>query len=187
MDFIFTWVYDFFKRNRSVFYGTFLTFVLLFALGAYRINIEEDVTRIFPNDDRVEKLNQIFQESRFMEKLVFTVSLTDSSTVDPDRLINVTRYLVNAMDSSAGDLIKAITAQVDDQQIVNVVNTVLDHLPVYLEEDDFVFAMHQGYQFYYFKRSLGKHSPIFYYMEGANEAEESYSNFAEFVEAFENY
>ena len=59
--------------------------------------------------------------------------------------------------------------------------------PFSLETDDFVFAMHQGYQFYYFKTSLGKNSPIYYYMEGSNEVEESYLNFSEFVEAFENY
>lgn len=38
-----------------------------------------------------------------------------------------------------------------------------------LTEDDFVFWMSQGYQFAFFKLSLGENSPIYYYREGTKQ------------------
>ncbi len=138
MGFIFTSIYDYFRNNRMVFYTTFFLLFIFFAVGSYRINIEEDITRIFPNDDRVEKLSQIFQDSKFMEKLVFTVSLEDSSAaVNPDRLIDFTTHFVAAVDSSLSGYVKEITYQVDDQKVLDVVNTIIENLPVFLEPSDY--------------------------------------------------
>ncbi len=136
MGYIFTSIYDYFKNNKVVFYTIFFLLLIFFAIGSYRINIEEDITHIFPNDDRVEKLNQIFQDSKFMEKLVFTVSLEDSSA-NPDRLIDFTANFVAVVDSSLNDYIKEITYQVDDQEVLDVVNTIIENLPVFLEPSDY--------------------------------------------------
>ncbi len=139
MDFIFTSIYDFFRKNRGMFFAIFFSSFIFFAFGAYRIVIEEDITRIFPDDDRVEKLNQIFQESRFMEKLVFTVSLNDSLVEgNPTKLMDATTRFVQALDSDYGEYIDEITYQFDDQQVLNVFNTIIEKLPVYLEDDDYL-------------------------------------------------
>lgn len=138
MDFIFTSIFDFFRKNKIVFYATFTLLVIFFAIGTYRIKIEEDITSIFPKDERVEKLNQIFQESKFMEKLVFTISLKDSlSPEDPEKLIDFTSAFVQVADSSLEAYIKEITYQVDDQQVLTTVNTIIENLPLFLEASDY--------------------------------------------------
>jgi hypothetical protein len=51
-----------------------------------------------------------------------------------------------------------------------------------LNDNDFVFFMHQGYQFYFFKLNEGENPPVYFYSEGQNgnlfkEESESFSNF----------
>ena len=53
--------------------------------------------------------------------------------------------------------------------------------PFTLSENDFIFMMHQGYQFWWFDRSLGKGSPVYYYLEGDPEPRIAFPNFKTFV------
>ena len=50
--------------------------------------MEEDISKILPKDKKIEKLNEVFQNSKFMDKLVVTVSLKDTSAAaQPDSLV----------------------------------------------------------------------------------------------------
>src|SRR3981189_1544109 len=89
-------LYDHFQKNRSLFYGVFLGLFLLVGIGATQVRVEEDISKFFPNDKKLEKINQIFQNSKFMDKLVVMVSLDDSTQeTHPDSLIRFSDELVN--------------------------------------------------------------------------------------------
>lgn len=47
-----------------------------------------------------------------------------------------------------------------------------------LEPDDFVFAMHQGYQFYFFHDGA-----VYYYQEGAEKIEKRHDSFEQFFDS----
>ena len=54
---------------------------------ASRIKIEEDITRILPHEQKLDKLQQVFQDSRFSDMLTVTFSQKDSSrAAQPDSL-----------------------------------------------------------------------------------------------------
>lgn len=62
-----------------------------------------------------------------------------------------------------------------------------DRYPGELPEDAFVFFMHQGYQFYFFRFSEGEDPPIYYYLEDHEKPEQStvnrtYAHFSAFLE-----
>ncbi len=62
-----------------------------------------------------------------------------------------------------------------------------DHYPGELPEDAFVFFMHQGYQFYFFRFSEGADPPVYYYLEDPEKPEQStmiraYPHFSTFLE-----
>jgi hypothetical protein len=62
-----------------------------------------------------------------------------------------------------------------------------DHYPGELPEDAFVFFMHQGYQFYFFRFSEGADPPVSYYLEDPEKPEQStitraYAHFSTFLE-----
>ena len=68
-----------------------LCLLLIFLLAgwfAVQVKFEEDISKILPKDKKIEKLNEVFQNSKFMDKLVVTVSLKDTTAAaQPDSLV----------------------------------------------------------------------------------------------------
>src|ERR1700704_2161048 len=113
MELLFLSLYDYFRKNRSVLYGLFLGLFLLAGIGATQIRVEEDISKFFPNDKKLEKINQVFQNSKFMDKLVVMVSLHDSTqAANPDSLIRFTNELVNRV-ADLTPYVKKVTYKID--------------------------------------------------------------------------
>src|SRR5258708_13604261 len=132
-------LYDFFEKHKSIFWSVFISMVVLFAMGTSQIKIEEDITKFFPEDKKVESLNYIFQNSKFAEKLTVMVSVKDSATVpDPDSLVATANELILRIEHNLKPFITKITSRVDDEKIFEIVNAVHDHLPVFLDDHDYI-------------------------------------------------
>ncbi len=105
---------------------------------ASKIQLEEDITKMMPTDAKVERLNAIFKNSKFLDKLVVTVSLSDSTAeAQPEELMKFTDSLVSSIQKLSPTLIKEITCKVNDDVMYDVYNTFIDNLPVFLEEKDY--------------------------------------------------
>ena len=65
----------FFKSAGTAFFISFGVIFLLAAGLPSQVKFEEDISKILPQDKKIEKLNEVFQNSKFMDKLVVTVSL----------------------------------------------------------------------------------------------------------------
>ncbi len=50
-----------------------------------------------------------------------------------------------------------------------------------LRNSDFVFSMHQGYQFLFFSLTSGDDPPVFQYLEGASHFSQIFSSFSRFL------
>ncbi len=138
MEYLFLSIYDYFRKYRTVFYLTFVGLLIMMGIGASRITIEEDVSRFFPNDTKIDKLTRVFQDSKFAEKLVVMVSLKDSTAeANPDSLIAYTETLVEDLQKNAGLYIKNINYKVDDQLTLQMFSTLHDYLPIFLNEGDY--------------------------------------------------
>ncbi|MBN8859578.1 MAG: 1-acyl-sn-glycerol-3-phosphate acyltransferase [Sphingobacteriales bacterium] len=107
------------------------------ALFASRLKFEEDISRILPRDPGVEKLNEVFRHSKFMDKLVVMVSLKDTLHTDPDSLILFSDELVAQIKDRLAAYVKKISYRVDEDMAMELFNIVNEHLPVYLNEKDY--------------------------------------------------
>ena len=138
MGIIFTSIYRLLKKRRILFF-----LLLLGALGfvgffASKIKMEEDITKMMPTDAKIERLNTFFKNSKFLDRLVVTVSLSDSTaTPNPDRLIEFSDSLIASLQHIDSSLIKEITYKVNDDVMYDVYNTFIDNLPIFLEEKDY--------------------------------------------------
>lgn len=131
-------IYEFFKKRNFFFWTAFIVTLGLFAIGASRIRLEEDVSKFFPDDERVEKLSYVFQHSKFVERIVVMISVTDSATApQPDSLVAFAQALASRMDRELKPFIKQLTTQIDDDKILGLFTTVYDHLPIFLDEQDY--------------------------------------------------
>jgi len=130
-------IYNFFAKRQPVLYGTFATLLLLTCFFAWKVKFEEDISKILPKDKKIEKLNEVFQNSKFMDKLVVTVSLKDTAAIAPDSLVTYADTLVENIQQKLSPFITKINDKVDDGLALQLFGTVSDHLPVYLNEKDY--------------------------------------------------
>jgi uncharacterized protein len=138
MEHLFLFFFDYFKKNRAVLYALIVGMLLCFAFCTTQITIEEDVSRFFPRDKKVEKLTQLFQNSKFMERLVVMVSLKDSTAdASPDSLVALTEELHKKIDETLQPYVRNATYQVEDDIILPLFNSIYNNLPVFLEERDY--------------------------------------------------
>ena len=134
----FLYLYNFFAARKRAFWMVFVGIMMLLGLGASQVKIEEDITKFFPDDERVEKLNYVFQNSKFVERLVVMVSVKDSATLpQPDSLVAITETLVEQFEVDLKPHIKQITSRVDDTKVLEVFKTVHSFLPIFLDDRDY--------------------------------------------------
>ncbi len=100
--------------------------------------MEEDITKMMPTDAKVDRLNNILKNSKFLDRLVVTVTLSDStSESQPEKLIEFADSLIASMQKIDTTLVKEITYKVNEDVMYDVYNTFIDNLPVFLEETDY--------------------------------------------------
>ncbi|MDQ3046755.1 MAG: 1-acyl-sn-glycerol-3-phosphate acyltransferase [Bacteroidota bacterium] len=138
MSIFFTYLYRALKKRRVLF---FLIFLLAFGFTGYfafQIKFEQDITRMMPTDAKVKRLNEYFKSSKFLDRIVVTVSLNDSSlTPEPEILAAFTDSLAASLSALQPGLIKEITFKVNDDEMYQVYTTFTDNLPLFLEEKDY--------------------------------------------------
>jgi len=138
MEKIFSAIYNYFEKHRLVFFISFGASFLLVSLLASQVKFEEDISKILPNDKKIEKLNQVFQNSKFLDKLVLTVSLQDTQApAQPDSLVSFADILGSTIQQNLSHYISKVNYKVDDAFAMELMNTVTDHIPVFLDENDY--------------------------------------------------
>ena len=137
METIFAGIYNYFEKNKVALYALFFISLALFAFFAIGVKFEEDISAIIPKDKKTEKLNEVFQNSKFADKLVLTVSLKDTNAVQPDTLIAFADTLVSAIQTNCSAYVKNIHYKVDDSFTMELFQTIQEHLPVFLSEKDY--------------------------------------------------
>lgn len=138
MDNLFVSVYSFFCKRRLLFWIFFFVSMAFLGWRAMTIQMDEDITRIFPSDERVEKFDYVFRNSRLSERLVMMVSVRDSSTAPaPDDLVAFATQLADSIADRHPQHIKSIRTEVDDSRVLELFQTIQQHLPVFLNDDDY--------------------------------------------------
>jgi len=130
-------IYNYFAKHRTVFFITFGTCFLLLGYFSLQVKFEEDISKILPKDKKTEKLNEIFQNSKFIEKLVITVSLKDTTAQQPDSLVAYADDFAARVQNDLTPYISKINYRVDDGLIMDLFGTISDRLPIYLNEKDY--------------------------------------------------
>jgi len=132
-------IYNYFEKKRAVFFAIFFSCFLLAGWFALHVRFEEDISKILPKDKKIEKLNEVFQNSKFADKLVVMVSLKDTHAIaQPDSLAVFAEQFTSALHEKLAPYINKIDDRVNDDLTLDLYNHITDHLPIYLDERDYV-------------------------------------------------
>ncbi|MCW3467525.1 trifunctional MMPL family transporter/lysophospholipid acyltransferase/class I SAM-dependent methyltransferase [Chitinophaga nivalis] len=138
MGHLFVAIYNFFERQRIWLWLCTIGCFLLAGFFAAKIRLEEDITKVLPQDKKLDKLQQVFQDSKFADKLIVTVSQKDTlQEARPDSLTAYAAALITQSQEQLSPYIKQIQGQADDAMIMEWMQRIQDHLPIFLEEKDY--------------------------------------------------
>ncbi|HTB26672.1 MAG TPA: 1-acyl-sn-glycerol-3-phosphate acyltransferase, partial [Puia sp.] len=135
----FLYIYDYFTANRKVFFTVFISLFLITGFFAMKIKPEEDISKILPRDRQSVKLNELFQNARFADKLVLMVSMKDSSRTSPETLAGFSDSFSSALQTKYPELIRSLEERVNDSLVPRLMDLVNNHLPVFLEPEDYIY------------------------------------------------
>ena len=139
MAHFFLYFYNLFKRHRIIF--TFLIFGAFSSAGylAYKLELEEDITKMMPRDEKIDKLNFILKNSKFTDKLIINISLSDTTAQsDPEKLIAFTDDLVKILQNDQRFTgIKEIVYKIPEEMIYELYDTFYENMPIFLDESDY--------------------------------------------------
>jgi len=130
-------IYSYFAKNRRVFYIVFTATFLFIAYFGLQVKFEEDISKIIPKDKKIDKLNEIFQNSKLIDKLVIMVSLKDSTASQPDSLVAFADRFGETVQSKLHPYIKKVNFKVDDELALQLFDNISQRLPIYLNDKDY--------------------------------------------------
>lgn len=138
MNNLFLKIYQYLKV-KSPFRWTLLIFSFIFlAAVAYNIKLEENVANFLPRSDENEKINFVYQNSQFTDKIVVRIYQSDSTKdVDRDMLIDASDFFVDGITSIAGDEVKSILYRVEQERLLEISDFITQNLPYFMVEADY--------------------------------------------------
>lgn len=138
MGIFFTFIYRILKQHRFLFFLLLFLSVAFCTYFAPKLQLEDDITHLLPKDAKIERLNTVFKNSNFLDRLVVTVSASDSTQeMSTDEMAAFTDTLVKNFRQLSPNLIKDIQAKVTDDVMLELYQTFLNNLPVFLEPQDY--------------------------------------------------
>ena len=138
MERFFISIYNYFERHKGVMWVAAVSSFLVLGFFASRIKIEEDITRILPHEKNLDKMQQVFEDSRFADQLTFTISQKDSTaTANPDLLTGFADTLTDVISTRLAPYIKSIQGKVEDSSAMNLMQGIQERLPIFLSASDY--------------------------------------------------
>ncbi|MBA3827666.1 MAG: 1-acyl-sn-glycerol-3-phosphate acyltransferase [Taibaiella sp.] len=138
MERFFISTYNYFTTHRRSLWLTVIGSFLLIGFLASRIKFEEDISRILPHEKKLDKIQQIFQDSRFADKLVITISQKDTTKkVKPDDLVSYADTYVDKTHHALSRYIHSIKGRTDDSVAFDLMGSIQNNLPLFLTSQDY--------------------------------------------------
>ena len=140
MERLFIAIYNYFEQHKGRMIIAALCSFLFVGFFASRITFDKDITRILPHAKNLDKQQQVFQDSRFADKLTVSISQKDTSAAaTPDELTAFADTFIATAMKEAPAYIKNIDGRPDDSSMMNMMGAIQSSLPIYLTEQDYVF------------------------------------------------
>ena len=117
MSNIFYSIYLVFKRFR---FTSIFIVLSIFGIAAFlvsKIRFEEDITRMLPSDENIQRISTASQNINFMDKLIVNISLNDTNQINPKKLTEFADLLNKELEKFQPELIKNINYTVSDKVV----------------------------------------------------------------------
>ncbi len=139
MSGLFIFIYRFFAARKIFFFLVLSALLLGVGYFAMQVKLEEDLSKMLPRDKKMEQLNFVFQNSKFLDKIIVQIHLKDTSQVNSAQLISFSDSLVhNIQKQFIPNHVKEITHKISDDLMLEVYQSFYSNLPLFLDSSDYL-------------------------------------------------
>lgn len=133
MDSFFIKAYYRLKKQKLLFFLSAFVLFILMGYWASRMTFEEDISKLIPSSEDSETIQQVLKNVNFADKIIVNIS--------SEREDN-TAFLQTYADSlqsrfSSGENIEKFQGKFEDDKMMELLDFVSAHLPLYLDEADY--------------------------------------------------
>ncbi len=138
MSKLFLVIYKRIEKHRIISLVLLVLFIYASAYLASRLKLSEDITKILPDTEKINNMNFVYSNSKFLDKVVFNISLIDSSSINPKLLSDFSDSFVDSLTTRfVPGLIQSINLAPGQAEMLKVYDLVYQYLPIFLSEDDY--------------------------------------------------
>lgn len=108
--------------------------LILFGYWASRISFEEDISKLIPSGENSETVNQVLKNVSYADKIIVNIASNSN-----DNQSNLQAYADSlASQLSENPTIGNLQVRFEDEKMSELLDFVSNHLPLYLDETDYV-------------------------------------------------
>lgn len=138
MSNFFTAIYNWVGKRRVVATVLLMIIISTAAFFTSQLRFSEDITKILPNNEKINNMNFVYTNSKFLDKVVFNVGFNDSSITNPALLSDFADKLTDSIRTHfTPNLVKSIEQAPAQDKMLEVYKTVYNNLPIFLNNDDY--------------------------------------------------
>ena len=133
-DFFFR-TYQQIAKHKAISVLLLLLVVAGLSLLAFNVRFEDDITALIPANKETERVQKVLKSISFTDKIIVNIEKSEDASVE-----ELTQYAADFVDSiqkNYPSYIQGIQGRVDDTEVLKTFDFVYDHLPLFLEEEDY--------------------------------------------------
>ena len=127
-------IYQWGQKNKFLFYSCMFFLLIVSGWGAWNTKFEEDITRILPKSEESNVVVKLLDQLKFSDKI--TVIIERESEGSTDEMVALATGFLDSLQSEKR-FVKNIKGTVDDSSIQQTISFVYEHLPLFLDENDY--------------------------------------------------
>ncbi|MBU2903722.1 MMPL family transporter [Arenibacter algicola] len=128
-------VYQYVAKKRLLSGIGLLVLFLILIYFAFKIEFEEDITKLIPSNSKTEEVQKVLKSVNFSDKIIVNIVRQPGAPIE-----ELTRYANDFLDSIAkksSSHIKKIQGKLDDGDLGNTMGFVYDNAPLLLDREDY--------------------------------------------------
>ncbi len=138
MGALFLFIYKRIKKYKLISLFVLIVVVCISAFFASKLKLSEDITKILPDTKKINNMNFVYSNSKFLDKVVVNIYFNDTSTVDPKLLSEFANKFTDSLKSRfIPGLIQSIDHAPGQAEMMDIYDVVYNNLPVFLSKDDY--------------------------------------------------
>ncbi len=127
--------YQFFKTKKALLFGVFALLLTVLLFLAFRLEFEEDISKLIPQSEDTKTLNKVLNNVDFSDKIIVNIAV--KSKGDKDKLVNYATELIDSLNTHCNDYILDIQGAFSNQNMMETMDLIYQNIPLFLNDKDY--------------------------------------------------